>query len=1010
MCRILRPYETVILDLQHPNASWPRPYDENRVAVGLQRWAEEAERLHDPAARAAVAAMAGQAAGRALLAALFGNSPYLTQAALREQRLTCRLLREPPEDLFEALMAELTAGAAAARDKAELMQVLRRAKGRVALLAAVADLAGWWPLERVTGALTDLADAALQAGVEFLLGQAAARGEIGVTDTADPVTGSGYAVFALGKHGAGELNYSSDIDIMVLFDQEVIDYRGTKDPTAFYSRLTRDLVELIQARTQDGYVFRTDLRLRPDPGSSPLALSMAAAESYYETLGQNWERAAMIKARAAAGDLEAGRLYLDRLRPFVWRKFLDFAAIEDIHSIKRQIHTHRGHAAVTLAGHNLKVGRGGIREIEFFAQTQQLIAGGREPRLRQPATCDALRALVETGRLAPVVADELIAAYEFLRRVEHRLQMVNDEQTHSLPADEAGLAQIAMFMGFADARSFGDRVLAVLNTVQRHYAALFEAAPSLDDSTGNLVFTGTDDDPETLRTLADLGFAEPSRIAGVVRRWHHGRYRAIRTSRAREKLTALMPLLLESFGATANPDAALLRFDEFLAKLPAGIQLFSLFYANPWLLHMVARIMGTAPNLAEVLSRNANLLDGVLEADFFEPLPDAAALRADLEAALAQARDYQDVLDLTRRWTNDRHFQVGLQVLEKPADAGRAGAPLSDVAEAALGALVPRVEQEFAVAHGRVPGGDLAVVALGKLGGREMTFSSDLDLIFIYDHAAEATASDGARPLAPSQYFARFSQRVISAVTALTAEGRLYEVDMRLRPSGKAGPIAVALRGFRGYHRDTAWTWEHLALTRARVIIGGAELSGAIDDVLRATLQAPRDPAKLGTDVAEMHARVRREHGSDDPWNIKYAAGGLVEAEFLAQCLQLRHAAQHPDVLAGSAPAAFAALGAAGAIDPVLADRLAAATRLLINVQALLRLCASGDFDAAAASADLRSAIATAIGAADFAAAEDALAAAEATIHAAFVEIIGEPNADAGDSAGPGSQQGIGST
>lgn len=976
-------------------ATWPRAYDQGRVAVGFEHWSEQATKLEDAEKRQEIVDFAADSDGSALLTCIFGNSPYLSRTALREQLFTARLLSAAPDAIHAETAANLRKSTESATDKASLMRDLRIAKGRIALLTAVADIAGWWPLQKVTGTLTDLADTALRAGVDFLLRDAAARGEVGSIDQTEPSKGSGLAVFALGKHGAGELNYSSDIDIMVLFDQEVIDYRGSKDPTACYVRLTRTLVEIMQERTRDGYVFRTDLRLRPDPGSSPLALSMAAAEAYYESLGQNWERAAMIKARAAAGDLEAGAGFLSRLAPFIWRKYLDYAAIEDIHSIKRQIHTHRGHASVVVPGHNIKVGRGGIREIEFFAQTQQLIAGGRDTSLRVPATCRAIRALAETERLSPTVADSLIESYEFLRRLEHRLQMIDDEQTHSLPKTGDGLDWIAAFMGFDDRPTFEKHVLAVLNSVQAHYGALFETAPSLGDTTGNLVFTGTDDDPETLQTLTELGFREPSRVAAAVRRWHHGRYRAVRSARAREKLTSLMPALMEQFGATADPDAALLRFDEFLGKLPAGIQLFSLFYANPWLLKLVARIMGTAPNLAETLSRNANLLDGVLGADFYEPLPDGAALRADLETALRQKRDFQDVLDITRRWAADRQFQVGLQVLDNPTQMTSASAALSRIAETAVSCLLPHVGQEFALAHGHVEGGDMAVIALGKLGAGEMTFGSDLDLIFVYDHAAGVQASDGPKPLSPAQYYARLCQRVIGAITALTAEGRLYDVDMRLRPSGKAGPIAVALQGFRDYHRENAWTWEHMALCRARVIAGSAELAGAIRDIIKTTLTAPRDAEQLREDVADMYRRVRQEHGAADPWNIKHAEGGLMEAEFLGQYLLLRHAHDDPEILSGRAVEVFERAGADGLIDQDLGAALARATAMLNAIQGLLRLCTVGTYEPGATSTDLNVALAAAAGADDFDNAQAALVAAESTIHDAFFSLVAEPKSGA---------------
>ena len=611
------------------------------------------------------------------------------------------------------------------------------------------------------------------------------------------------------------LNYSSDIDLILFFDlakSRVITRDGLQP---FFSRLARDLVRILEERTADGYVFRTDLRLRPDPGSTPPAMSIAAAITYYETVGQNWERAALIKARPVAGDRAAGERLLRELNPFIWRKHLDFAAIQDIHSIKRQINAYRGGGRIAVEGHDIKIGRGGIREIEFFAQTQQLIWGGRMPELRVRGTCEALRRLAETGRIDPKVATTLIADYRFLRRLEHRLQMVDDAQTHRLPDNRDGIARVATFLGYRSAEAFSADLTAHLGSVERHYAELFEQAPSLAGP-GNLVFTGSEDDPDTLATLSRLGFARPADVAALVRSWHHGRMRATRSQRAREILTELVPELLRIFGATSHPDEALRRFDQFLTRLAAGVQLFSLFQGNPGLLALVADVMAGAPRLADQLAQRPALLDAVLTREFSAALPERPVLAADLDRMVAGVDDFADILDVLRRWAGERRFQVGVQLLRRSIDGEAAGKAFADIAEVALAALVPAVEHDFARRHGRVPGGAFAVIGMGRLGSREMTLASDLDLILIYDAPADSVGSDGAQPLASSAYYARLSQRLIGAITAPTAEGPLYAVDMRLRPSGSSGPIASSLESFDRYQRDAAWTWEHMALTRAR--------------------------------------------------------------------------------------------------------------------------------------------------------------------------------------------------
>ncbi|MBB4266809.1 bifunctional [glutamine synthetase] adenylyltransferase/[glutamine synthetase]-adenylyl-L-tyrosine phosphorylase [Roseospira visakhapatnamensis] len=926
--------------------SAPCPADPARAARGLERWLEAADHTDDAALAAAIRALAAEdGPGRALLDGLFGNSPFLTACVLREPAWMCRLAETGPDAAFAAALEDLHAAADAmphaGPDLAPVMRALRVAKRRVALTTAVADILDLWPLERVTGALSALAEQTLDLCCATLLRRLHAKGDLILPHPDTPTRDCGLFILGMGKLGAGELNYSSDIDLIVLFDEACLDYRGRHSAREAMVRLTRDLVRMMDERTGDGYVFRVDLRLRPDPGSTPLALSTEAAELYYESLGQNWERAAMIKARPVAGDREAGARFLEIIRPFVWRRSLDFNAIQDIHSIKRQIHAQRGHAVVAVEGHNVKVGRGGIREVEFFAQTQQLIWGGRDPRLRDRGTLAALDALTARGLVTPAVRDDLVASYAHLRRVEHRLQMIDDEQTQTLPTDKDKLRGLAMFLGHEGIKDFALSLKATLMTVQDHYADLFEDAPTLADDGGNLVFTGGEDDPETLRTLADLGFADAPMVAATIRGWHHGRYRALHGTRARERLTELMPTLVRALAETVHPDAALLRFDSFLGHLPTGAQLFALFAANPGLMALVAEIMGDAPRLADHLARNPRLLDAVLEPDFLDGRPAPEAMRAGLEGALQDARVFEDVLDICRRWTNDQRFQVGVQTLrgaQAPGDAGRA---LSDVADVVLCALLDRVRAAFAQTHGEVPGAALAVIALGKLGGREMTPTSDLDLIIVYDTPEDApeTAeySDGPKPLSITAYFTRLVQRFVNAITAMTAQGRLYEVDMRLRPSGNKGPLATSLASFRRYQAEAAWTWEHQALTRARVVAGPPDLADRVRAVIAETVRRPRDPARLAREVAEMRARMETERGDANPWNIKHVRGGLVDVEFIAQYLQLRHAHDHPEIAVPNTAESLRRVGAAGLLPADDAAFLSGAHRFWLTLQGMIR-------------------------------------------------------------------------
>ncbi|TAJ90064.1 bifunctional [glutamine synthetase] adenylyltransferase/[glutamine synthetase]-adenylyl-L-tyrosine phosphorylase [Reyranella sp.] len=964
----------------------PRPHDSERQSVAWTRWKERT-------------APPDNAAGVALLDALFGNSPYLTETALQNPDFMTDIWRHGPDAAFADQMSQLAAAHADALAGAKpeaIGATLRRLKRRVALTVAVADIADVWSLDRVTGALSDFASGCLGALMDSILLQLSRDGQLGIGN--DPEAAA-FTVLGMGKLGAGELNYSSDIDLILLYDRDAPALAGNEQLSRHFVRGARLLVQLMSEASAEGYIFRTDLRLRPDPGSTPLAMSVQAAELYYESVGQNWERAAMIKAHPVAGNRAVGAAFLKDMTPYIWRKHLDFAAIHDIHSIKRQIDAHRGGGTVKVLGHNVKLGRGGIREIEFFAQTQQLIFGGRNPSLRLRGTCETLRALAAAGHVTSRAAEELIEAYGYLRRVEHRLQMIDDRQTHSLPADEAGVAAVATFLGYDDPMKFQADLLDTLRCVESHYARLFEEAPSLAGPGGNLVFTGTDDDPGTLETLKALGFRDTSAAAAIVRRWHHGRYRSTATARARELLTELMPGLLKSLGETASPDQALLNFDLFLGNLPAGVQLFSLFKANPALLELLATIMGSAPGLAAHLSRRALLLDSVLSPDFYRPLPPAAEMTAELAAILARVDHEQDILDLARRWTNDRRFQVGVQQLKhivKPAQAGHA---YSDIAAASISALCDRVEQRFADTHGGFQGQRLAVLGLGKLGSREMSATSDLDLIFVYDIPDGMEVSDGAQPLSPIQYYTRLSQKIVTALTAHTNEGALYEVDMRLRPSGRAGPLANSLEGFETYHAQSAWTWEHMALTRMRVIHGPSALVGRLTEIVKATLCRTRDPATLVRDVADMRDRIAQHAPPKSAWDFKHLRGGLFDIDFVAQYLALHHAAKHPDILDPHPAEMLQRMATAGLIATEDADRLCATRTLLSDVQSLLRLTLNGDeaaFDETKAPEGQRRLIAATEGASDLGDLQMRIGREADTVRAIYERIVEAPARAAG--------------
>ncbi len=891
------------------------------------------------------------------IVATLSLSPYLRDTARIDPGLLARALEEP---ILSAVTAAIDGARKAWRaedgevTEAVLMTRLRRAKREVAFFTALADLARIFDARRTTALLTDLAEATTSAAIDHLLLSAHESGKLKLPDPARPSEGSGLIVLGMGKLGAAELNYSSDIDLVVFFDPMAGTAVDPSEAVETFSRLVRRLIRIMQERTADGYVFRTDLRLRPDPGATPLAISVDSAMLYYEGRGQNWERAAFIKAKPVAGDLKAGEAFLKDLTPFVFRKYLDYAAIADIHSIKRQIHVHKGHGEIAVKGHNVKLGRGGIREIEFFVQTQQLIAGGRVPALRLRATEPMLAELAKAGWIDAATADELTEAYWFLRDVEHRIQMVRDEQTHVLPETEAELKRIAYMLGFADTAAFSARLVEVLKTVERRYAALFEQEAKLSSETGNLVFTGQKDDPDTLETLKRLGFERPADISRTIRTWHYGRYRATQSVEARERLTELTPELLRVFGESKRADEALLRFDNFISGLPAGIQLFSLLGNNPALLSLIVNIMSSAPRLAEVIAAKPHVFDGMLDPGLLAELPTRAYLSQRIDGFVSGARHYEEILDRLRIIAAEQRFLIGIRLLTGAITGKQAARAFTHVADLIVQAAFKAVLEEVEAAHGTFPGGRVALVGMGKLGSFELTAGSDIDLILLYDHDGDAFESDGAKPLDNVKYFTRITQRLIAALSAPTAEGVLYEVDMRLRPSGNKGPVATRITAFAKYQAEEAWTWEHMALTRARVLCGDESLVRQAEEIFRAVLGRTRDAGKIARDVVEMRALIDEEKPPKDIWDLKLIAGGLIDIEFIAQFLALvapaRGMAQPEEALPTGD--ALVLLGE-GMMDPNDLDTVRRALGLYTEISQIVRLSVDGGFDPKEAPAGL---------------------------------------------------------
>ncbi|MCF4164515.1 bifunctional [glutamine synthetase] adenylyltransferase/[glutamine synthetase]-adenylyl-L-tyrosine phosphorylase [Zavarzinia compransoris] len=950
--------------------------------------------VDDFAATGAVPDLGGHPGLQAVLRLFGAYSPYLTGIVRRDPEALAILADGGADALLARVRDDMSPALTAPLDIESLMRHLRRAKARLALAAAHGDLVEGWPVMRTTIALSDFAERALSAAAAHALRLGARLGELTLAHDDDPERESGLVILGMGKLGAGELNYSSDIDLIVFYDSEVARPTQKRGPTETYVRVTKTMVKILQERTKDGYVFRVDLALRPDPGAMPVAISTDAAEIYYQSLGQNWERSAMIKAKPVAGDKAAGHAFLAGIRPFVWRRHLDFAAVRDIQRMKERIRDHHGHGEIAVEGQDVKLGPGGIREVEFFVQIQQLISGGREPALRQAGTLAMLDRLREMERLTAEDHDVLVAGYCFLRHLEHRLQMVDDAQTHSMPTDAAGIARIGRFMGYDDVADFRAALLGHLAAIESRFGALFAGdADAARDAEEAVLPPGE----EALAAhLADLGFREPVKAAGLVHGWRVGRYRCFRHERARALADGLTPVIVEALAKSAEPDLALLRFDQFLSRQPAGVQLFSLLDANRALLDLLAEIMGAAPYLADVLSRRPGLLDSVAAGEALRPLTDAAAdLRRDFDTALCDVLDYQDLLDSVRRWTADKRFAVGIQLLRGLTNQDEAGAALSLVADLVIERLVAATALQFAAAHGVVPGGSFAVVGFGKLGGREMTLTSDLDLVFLCHVPAGTQGSDGPKPLSPGIYYTRLGQRLISALSALTAEGSLYEVDVALRPAGSHGPLVAGLSAFAQYYEGEAWTWEHLALSRARLIAAtSADFAAEAESMIDGLKRRRRDPERLRLDMAAMRGRMEKDRPARGRWDLKLRPGGLIDIEFIVQTLFLAAA---PDLGPAPLPTATAAMIELLAAQGLLAlgerDLLRRALALQAGLSAVLRLTAGDGSDVDGAPAPLQALLVRHAQVADFAALEAALDDLQARTRACFIALVGDPDA-----------------
>ncbi|MGZ8345759.1 MAG: bifunctional [glutamine synthetase] adenylyltransferase/[glutamine synthetase]-adenylyl-L-tyrosine phosphorylase [Allosphingosinicella sp.] len=865
------------------------------------------------------------------------HSPFLRQQLDRFPEIAARLAAG---DLDSALTAARAEGATE-----EVMAALRRERSAFALALGIGDLAGLLSVVRVTAELSDLADRTLE--------RALARA---IAERVPETEAQGFAVIALGKLGGHELNYSSDVDLIFLYDPARLPRRPREEPDQSALRIAQRTVELVQKRTEDGYAFRVDLRLRPSPEVTPIALPVDAAISYYEAAALPWERSAFIRARMVAGDGPLGRYFLEALHPFVWRRSLDFGAIGEIQSITRRIRDHYAQGQGFGPGFDLKRGRGGIRELEFFVQIHQLIHGGRQPELRSASTLEALAALARAGRIDEAEAQSLRDAYCLFRTIEHRLQMVDDRQTHSLPRDPDALDNVAGLHGLDD----GGAMLELLKPHVHGVAALYATLGAGDERR-------LPADPESLgASLAEAGFADPVAARTRIEGWRSGRIRSLRTTAAREAFEAMLPALVEAFAAPPDPVRAMNRFEDVIERLPSGVNFYRLLEARPGLTQHVASILSHAPALAEQLGRRPELLDSLIDASAFEPAGAVEALARDFARSDRAGDDYQLLLDRVRRRVNERRFALGVQLVAGHSDPIDVADGYARVAEAAIQVLAAATVAEFEQRHGRVSGSELIILGLGRLGGGALTHASDLDLIYLFSGTHEAE-SDGAKRLRATDYFNRLAPRITAALSVSTAAGPLYEVDTRLRPNGKDGLLAVSLETFERYQREQAWTWEHMALLRARPVFGSADGQAALRGIIDETLRRPRDPDRVTADAARMRQEIELHKPALGPFDIKHGEGGLIDLEFAVQTLQLRHRV-------GLDPRLDVALAELEEAGLVPAD-IDSAMRLLTRMLVMFRLVAPGSVEPPPAARPL---VAAACGLGDW---EELLAAHERARH-----------------------------
>lgn len=912
------------------------------------------------------------------LMVMLGASPFLTSILCRDAEYFIDLFTrgevERKKDV-DLMVAELAQRLDPEEDFEALQRCLRRYKYREVLRISARDLSEIAMLEEVTAELSSLASATLRIACshcEKLLQQ-----ELGVPLLDEPDEQgrelATFTVLGMGKFGGWELNFSSDIDLIYFYSATqgmtsgITNDKGVTENQVtlhqYFVKLADMVTKAIGQVTQDGFVFRVDLDLRPEGRSGEMACSLRAAETYYESWGQNWERSAMMKARPVAGDLELGEQLLWALEPFIYRRYLDYGMIEDLKEMKQKIDCHQ--AQQDNCQNNLKLGRGGIREIEFFIQALQLIFAGKNPHVRQRSTLKAMVLLRDAGHLGAEDAATLRQAYIFLRTVEHRIQVVQERQTHNLPTTKQDLLSLARRSGFDSLEAFENCLQQHRDDVVRIYRELFYAGEDQPEDTIEprvraLLDDGVDSD-FAKDLLEEAGFRDVEQAYESLCRLREGKYGSPMTRRVRRYFQRILPVLVQEVVSSPEPDMALNNLEEFLMRIRAHGTFYALMAENHAIVRLLISLFSTSKFLSRIFIQRPEILDSLVSSGYAVEFKSLEVLRDELTDQLKQSLDYEDRLDQLRRFRNEEFLRIALNDLRGDQLQGRTTMQLSCLAvvcleaavELARNELIPRFGLPYCpLEHGGWREAEFAVLGMGKLGGMELNYHSDLDIIFIYsgqgkNRPVKGTDPDRFKELSNQEYFSKLAQRIISVLTLATREGRVYEIDTRLRPSGNQGPLVTSLAAYENYHLESAQLWERQALTKAQVVVGPPDITERIERINdQITWEKPL-PKELQSEIYRLRGRMEREiaREGEEQFNIKTGRGGMVDVEFLVQYMQLLYGKEVPEVRVCNTLAALHAIGEKGLLAAGVAEDLSAGYKFLRRLENKLRLVHDQSFN-----------------------------------------------------------------